>query len=480
MALKIDPDQLARLYKKWEALRCLLRELLCEADSGIHMAQLTGLPDMEGLLSGMDDSFRDLQKMYDRVECVCEYLRRAMDLYCEAEAPADYQIHNRCEPAEYRSVQPDDALDSWDKDLEAWLERSVSDEPEYAPSCGGGGSIDAPPPEDDGWSDDFDWDAGGSESVSAQPDMDLQLKERPPKKRFGLGRFLKRSPWKKHQNVRQLMTPVDIEPAHIPAPNVSQVRFSAIAPKNFANGTYSMVDVFMYEDSWRHIVEAHRRDMDEPAQEKQSGYRAIAAGADVRIVLTSPDVEIEDNDQAARWTGKYLQFSYAVRTPEDFGRDEILLKATVYIDAMPRVFLTWKIRRRALRSRICEAVRKDIRSAFVSYCSQDRSKVATLLQGMKLTSDIDFFFDVNSMHSGEKWKCTLEREIDRRDAVFLFWSEAASRSEWVNYEWRYALRRKGLECIQPVPLELPVYPPPAELKDLHFSDELLYIINANL
>jgi hypothetical protein len=93
--------------------------------------------------------------------------------------------------------------------------------------------------------------------------------------------------------------------------------------------------------------------------------------------------------------------------------------------------------------------------------------------------DLQVFLDIEELRAGERWKEGLVREIDNRDALFLFWSRNAKASEWVDFEWRHAYATKGLEGIQPVPVE-PAFlcPPPDELKDMHFSDSLHYVIYA--
>ena len=122
----------------------------------------------------------------------------------------------------------------------------------------------------------------------------------------------------------------------------------------------------------------------------------------------------------------------------------------------------------------------DILSAFVSYASQDRHRVAMIIQGMKKARpDMDIFFDVESLRSGDDGETALWTEIDKRDILFLCWSHFAKESKWVDAEWRYALSNKGVDCIEPVPIESPdVCPPPDELTRKHFNDKLLYIINS--
>ena len=98
----------------------------------------------------------------------------------------------------------------------------------------------------------------------------------------------------------------------------------------------------------------------------------------------------------------------------------------------------------------------------------------------KARPDLDIFFDVESLRSGDDWKKKIRREIDKRDILFLCWSKYARASEWVDYEWRYALKIKGVDSIEPVPIEPPEScPPPDELDGKHFNDKLLYIINSN-
>ena len=71
----------------------------------------------------------------------------------------------------------------------------------------------------------------------------------------------------------------------------------------------------------------------------------------------------------------------------------------------------------------------------MSYASQDRQRVATIIQGMrKARPDIDIFFDVDSLRSGDDWEQALWREIDKRDVLFLCWSEYARESKCVDAE----------------------------------------------
>jgi len=103
-----------------------------------------------------------------------------------------------------------------------------------------------------------------------------------------------------------------------------------------------------------------------------------------------------------------------------------------------------------------------IRTAFASYASADRDAVLARIQGIqKAIPNLDVFLDVASLRSGQVWLERLTDEIMRRDIFYLFWSKAASQSEWVRREWQLALKNRGAQFIDPVPLVDPQEAPAA-------------------
>jgi hypothetical protein len=96
----------------------------------------------------------------------------------------------------------------------------------------------------------------------------------------------------------------------------------------------------------------------------------------------------------------------------------------------------------------------------------------------KILPDLDVFLDVVSLRSGERWEDRLQEEILARDVFYLFWSEAAMKSHWVNFEWHFALEARGENFIHPIPLSPPeIAPPPSELQSKHFRDWMLFLSN---
>ena len=262
-------------------------------------------------------------------------------------------------------------------------------------------------------------------------------------------------------------------------PRVDQVQFSAIAPQTAVKGEYTMVQLYMYEQAFRSAVDEALQMADSPMQEKKTGFYQVKDNTRVKVVLTSPDVEIMDDTAEEIWNGGYLTFDFALDIPQDMPKKQILLKAAVYFDDIPATRLMMTLRLQSQHEQRMEVLRSDVLSAFVSYASQDRARVGGLIQGMKKARpDMEIFFDVNSLRSGDDWEATLRAEVERRDILFLCWSQHAKASPWVEMEWRCALQSKGIESIEPIPIDPPdLCPPPQELQSKHFNDSLLYIIN---
>jgi hypothetical protein len=115
-------------------------------------------------------------------------------------------------------------------------------------------------------------------------------------------------------------------------------------------------------------------------------------------------------------------------------------------------------------------------TAFISYASQNRPEVLRCVQMLRLVGTA-FFQYLLSLDPGQRWAQQLYSHIDTSDVFFLFWSTPAKQSKWVTKEWRYGLRKKGLDFIKPVMIEgPPPVPPPKALARLHFNDWLLYVI----
>ena len=257
---------------------------------------------------------------------------------------------------------------------------------------------------------------------------------------------------------------------------ISQVQFSAVVPKRFTKGAYSMIDISVYEEEYRHVVDRIIANADGEVREVIGSPREVVEKTEIRIELYSPDIDASGCNETQVWGGRYLNYSFTVVVPADYDKKQALFIASVYFDEVIATKLVFIVDCTVNAEQRPSVTRKDINTAFISYARRDRRKVARIIQGMqKARPDMDIFFDIDSIRSGEYWEKKLMDEIDRRDVLFLCWSRSAKKSKWVEKEWRYALDNKGLDSIEPVPLVSPQRcKPPEELNAKHFSDRALF------
>lgn len=258
---------------------------------------------------------------------------------------------------------------------------------------------------------------------------------------------------------------------------ISSVQFSAVVPTRFIMGEYAIINVVAFEQAYRKIVDTLLA-ADDTNREVVSGVHSVREGMKIRIELSSPDLALTDAVEEQQWDGKYLVFSFDVNIPGDYKKKQALFTATVFLDGVIATRLKFVVECTTIKDQKLNLLRQDVLTAFMSYASQDRQRVAGLIQGMKkVRPEMDIFFDVESLRSGDDWQQKIRHEIVSRDVLFLCWSENAKRSPWVENEWRYALEQKGLEAIEPIPLVPPAQcPPPQELNAKHFNDKALFYI----
>ena len=126
---------------------------------------------------------------------------------------------------------------------------------------------------------------------------------------------------------------------------VDKVQFSAVAPQKAVKGEYTLVQLYMYEQAFRYAVDEALEMGEGPMQEKKTGFYQVKEDTRVKVVLSSPDVEIPDDTAEEIWSGGYLCFDFALDIPPDSPKRQILLKAAVYFDDIPatRLMMTMRL-----------------------------------------------------------------------------------------------------------------------------------------
>jgi hypothetical protein len=259
------------------------------------------------------------------------------------------------------------------------------------------------------------------------------------------------------------------------ADSIDLVDFSVFAPEAVSPGTSFLLEVWAYLGEQREemLEQANRH-----GRLLQRGSRAgvrVPSAAELTLVLRLDDFDVEETQDTFYWCGDVVNSSFIVRVPRGLrpgirpGRINVLHGGLL----LTRLLFEVAVGSDAAESAALAVDRQPVRAAFASYASADREEVLRRVQGMS-AAGIDVFVDVLSLRSGEDWETLLLDNIRRRDVFYLFWSDAARQSPWVEREWRFALRERGLDYIHPIPLADPrEVPPPAELASRHFNDLIL-------
>jgi len=344
------------------------------------------------------------------------------------------------------------------------------------------------------------WDEGDNDGVDVDRDSDGETDDATPAPAFPLYKDASSSPHVpvdfgccyskiEIQDLRRRSFPNDryvgrvkrngLSSNHLETPQpfkISQVEFSAIVPKKIVNGECAMLDIAVYEEAHRCIVDRIISGATGEVREVIGSPREVAENTVIRIMLSSPDIDLSLCNEEQVWRGRYLTYSFPIDIPSDYALPQIRAVAWVYFNEVIATKLTFIVDCTAKKEQKPFIARNDISTAFVSYARKDRRKVARIIQGMqKARPDMDIFFDIDSIRSGEYWQERLMEEIYNRDILFLCWSKNAKKSQWVEREWRYAFDNKGLDSIDPIPLVSPgKCPPPKELNTKHFNDRALF------
>ena len=207
------------------------------------------------------------------------------------------------------------------------------------------------------------------------------------------------------------------------------------------------------------------------------GPSKVARGTVLSVSLRIDELTTDALEGTILWDGEIGNVTFSISVPNGISRGVKSGFATVHVGSLRiaaiHFFIT--IGRTATSSHQVFSRGVKHRTAFASYASEDRDAVLARIQGIqKAAPKLEVFLDVLNLRSGEDWSKRLWKEIPSRDIFYLFWSESASRSNWVEMEWRCALEARGLDFIDPVPLVSPSkVPPPRELASRHFNDWVL-------
>jgi hypothetical protein len=208
----------------------------------------------------------------------------------------------------------------------------------------------------------------------------------------------------------------------------------------------------------------------------------LQRGARISIRLRIDGVKCIESHKWIVWTGDIGNANFVVVVPAGLAVENCIGSASIRLNGcqIAKMSFVLRVGSKKFPSEAIPAKTLTHRSAFASYASVDRGEVLARVQGMEAAyKGLRVFVDVVDLRAAQYWESELPKRIDDADVFYLFWCRHAMASEWVGKEWHWALQSKGLDFIDPVPLEGPEYaPPPRELAAKHFNDPLLAFMAA--
>lgn len=271
-----------------------------------------------------------------------------------------------------------------------------------------------------------------------------------------------------------------------PTPPIDRVHFSVTSPASVIAGSTILLDIWAHLDHQRKdvLIRALDEAVGDHVRIKSKGPFPVTRGSILTVRLQVQGFAVDSPEDSILWDGEIGNATFVLDVPSTVAQGAHAARATVRAGGLIIANLSFLIQVENATGSIVSLplAEKRFETAFACYASDDRDSVLARIQGLqKGVPAMDVFLDVASLRSGDRWQQRLRKEILNRDIFYLFWSEAASKSEWVAWEWRCGLKEKGIEFIDPVPLISPnVVPPPTELADqLHFNDWVLAFMSSS-
>ncbi|HEY6231203.1 MAG TPA: toll/interleukin-1 receptor domain-containing protein, partial [Pyrinomonadaceae bacterium] len=279
--------------------------------------------------------------------------------------------------------------------------------------------------------------------------------------------------------------------AAAPAKILDEVNTSVYAPRQAAPGDDFVVEVFAHlpsEDKQKLMAKVKRSNPYAKKLIEETLEELIERGSSLTFTLTMKGLDIDEPQQTRPWKGETIHIQFGVSVPAAMQPRDMFGLLVVSHGRLPVGHFRFAFRIVPVGSKQTAApvsleTVQQYKQAFISYAHEDRAEVLKRVQMLGILRQ-KFFQDFINLKSGDKFEPKILDYLDKCDVVYLFWSTAASKSEWVKKEvLRAVARHQGQDDappkIYPVIIEgPPPAPPPEELNFLHFDDEFAYWIFA--
>ena len=275
---------------------------------------------------------------------------------------------------------------------------------------------------------------------------------------------------------------IDIDSSKIPiikstSRSSDNVHFSVAGPKTAKPGSIFLLTFWAYLNSQKdevlkRIYDSHSH---ETTKILYKGPVKIERETQIILFIEIEDLILKQNTTSIYWTSEITSESFLVSVPDNVAIGTKIGKISLLVEGIEISNINFSIEISDYLTQV-QSLPVDFRfhqNAFASYSTEDAKEVLARIQAMEIVAPwLKVYIDFDGIRAGQYWKDELKKSIANMDVFYLFWSEHASKSDWVRREWQCALNSRGLDYIQPVPLVNPdKVPPPPELSLKQFKDK---------
>jgi serine/threonine protein kinase len=262
---------------------------------------------------------------------------------------------------------------------------------------------------------------------------------------------------------------------------IDNAHFTVTAPGLLPRGATSEIQFWVQVGQQTETVLKRARELcglDDIDTPKSEPPYPLKRGPCVSVRLRLGDtLKCVDSHKWVVWTGDIGIANFVVTVPSEVLEGDLVCVASIRLNGcqVGKLSFLLNIGSSRLASQVipCQTVMH--RRAFASYANLDRDQVLARVQDMETAyKGLRVYVDSVALRSATYWEPDLHARIDAADVFYLFWCRHAMASDWVSREWRWALKSKGLDFIDPVPLESREQAsPPVELMAKDFNGPLL-------
>jgi hypothetical protein len=255
------------------------------------------------------------------------------------------------------------------------------------------------------------------------------------------------------------------------------LRFSAFHAKEIAANEWHPLHVYAYRGYAAGLVtkDAHSADGDLPqamyAQPAKPEWSSISENLQIMATPHIPGFQFNPMQASVLFLEDWHRIDFRMRAVDALATRPYTGSVTLSIGGVivADIPLTVMVSHSSSLDLGFSAVAKPYEAIYCSYSLQD-STVVQQIEHVSELLGLDYLHELTRLRSELTWNEALRQKLEDADIFQLFWSDQAATAQYVEQEWRYALRMAHKPAfLRPVYWQQPLKLPPSELEHLNFA-----------